>query len=418
MTDDRNPGLSRRRFIAAGAATSAAAMVVGCRADDGTDIGVSAGDGLPPPRYHPFRGAHQTGITSSVPASGLMASLDVVRAGREDLARTFRELSDEVEGVMAGRAYPSTDPQLPALQTGTLGEKPPPTDLTVVVSVGASLFDDRFGLAARRPRELVRMAFMANDRLDPERTHGDVLLTITADSPDATIFALRQLLRRTRGHLALRWTVDGFNRRSAPEPGKAQVRNLLGFKDGTANLDPSHAASMRRHVWVGPGDGEPAWSVGGSYHVVRVIRMFVERWDRTALGEQAALIGREKYSGAPLGGKVESEVPDYADDLDGKVTPLDAHIRLANPRTPKTDDNLILRRGLSYARGFDGTGHLDQGLAFACFQRSMEKGFLAVQGRLNGEPLEEYIRAEGGGFFYALPGVPRKGGWLGETLFA
>jgi deferrochelatase/peroxidase EfeB len=212
--------------------------------------------------------------------------------------------------------------------------------------------------------------------------------------------------------------VDGFNRRSRPVPGQAQVRNLLGFKDGTANLDPSDRAAMDRHVWVGAGDGEPTWAAGGSYHVVRIIRMFVERWDRTPLAEQQALIGREKDTGAPIGGTHETEVPEYADDPDGERTPLDAHIRLANPRTPSTRENLILRRGLSYSRGFDGNGQLDQGLAFACFQRSLEQGFLTVQGRLNGEPLEEYIEAQGGGFFFALPGVQRAGGWLGEGLFA
>jgi deferrochelatase/peroxidase EfeB len=212
--------------------------------------------------------------------------------------------------------------------------------------------------------------------------------------------------------------VDGFNRRSAPQPGQAQVRNLLGFKDGTANLDVADAASVDEHVWVGRHDGEPVWAVGGSYHVVRIIRMFVERWDRTSLSEQEAVIGREKYSGAPLDGHVERDEPDYAGDPHGKRTPLDAHIRLANPRTAATRRNLILRRGLSYSRGFDGNGNLDQGLAFACFQRSLEDGFMAVQRRLDGEPLEEYIQPQGGGFFFALPGVTRQGEWLAEQLLA
>ena len=418
MTDGHDHGLSRRRFIAAGAGASAAALVAGCSTGgEGSGDEATVEAGFAPPRYYPFRGAHQVGITTPLPPSGLMASLRVVRADRAALADTFQHLSDEIEGLMSGRPYPETDKRLPPLQTGHLGEKPPPTDLTVVVSVGASLFDDRYGLASRKPRQLERMPFMANDRLDPERSHGDLLLSITADSPDATIFALRQLLRRTRDHFVLHWMVDGFNRRSAPKPGQAQVRNLLGFKDGTANLDAGDRALMDEHVWVAAGDGEPAWAVGGSYHVVRIIRMFVERWDRTPLGEQEALIGRHKDTGAPLGGRLETQLPDFADDPDGEVTPLDAHIRLANPRTAASDENLILRRGLSYSRGFDDNGTLDQGLAFACFQRSLEKGFLTVQGRLDGEPLEEYIRAEGGGFFFALPGVRGKDDWLGRTLF-
>ena len=221
-------------------------------------------------------------------------------------------------------------------------------------------------------------------------------------------------MRATRRHLVLKWMVDGYNRRTdtshdagAPgggkRPGGAGVRNLMGFVDGTANLTTADDV-LDRYVWIADGDGEPSWAVGGSYHVVRVIRMFVEFWDRTRLAEQEALIGRRKSTGAPLDGEVEPDVPDYAADPDGKVTPLDAHIRLANPRTKETEDSLILRRGINFSRGFDADGHLDQGLAFVSFQRRMQQ-FLATQARLAGEPLEEYIEPQGGGFFFALPGV-------------
>jgi deferrochelatase/peroxidase EfeB len=235
------------------------------------------------------------------------------------------------------------------------------------------------------------------------------------------VFALRQLMRQTRGALVLHWMLDGFNRHDTSTgghaPGRAPVRNLMGFKDGTANLDFSDDALMQRHVWVQPGDDEPAWARDGSYQAVRIIRMLVEFWDRTPLAEQEAIIGRVRESGAPLDGKAETDVPDYAADPTGEVTPLDAHIRLANPRTRAADANLILRRGFSYSRGFDGAGRLDQGLAFVSFQCSLEQGFLAVQARLDGEPLEEYIQPVGGGFFFALPGVRRRGGYLGQALF-
>ena len=145
--------------------------------------------------------------------------------------------------------------------------------------------------------------------------------------------------------------------------------------------------------------------------------MLVEFWDRTTLSEQEALIGRRKESGAPLDGDAELDVPDYRADPDGELTPLDAHIRLANPRTTKTDNDLLFRRGLNFSRGFDRDGLLDQGLAFASFQRRMSQ-FLNTQERLAGEPLEEYIRPQGGGFYFALPGVTDSTGWLGQGLFA
>lgn len=425
MTPADRAGVSRRRFLAGSAAVSAG-LVAGCAGDDGDGDGADqasrpADGAVPgrPPQRVAFHGRHQTGITTPIAASGVLAALDLVTPGREALEDTLRSISAEAERLMSGRAPEETDRRSPPADNGVLGEEPPVADLSVVLAVGESLFDDRFGLADRRPRELVRMTKLANDRLDQERCHGDLLVSVEGDSPDVTLAALRQILRQVRSTAVVRWTVEGHNRAShSAGAGEAPVRNLLGFKDGTANLPADDEALMDRHVWVGADDDEPAWAVAGSYQAVRLIRMFVEFWDRTSLTEQETIIGRRKVSGAPLDGERETDVPDFEADPDGDVTPLDAHIRLANPRTPESDDSLILRRGLSFSRGVDGAGRLDQGLAFVAYQRSLVAGFLAVQDRLAGEPLEEYIQAEGGGFFFALPGVEEPGDWLGQTLLA
>jgi deferrochelatase/peroxidase EfeB len=417
--------VSRRRFLAGGLAGTAVAglggtVAAGCSdstSGPGGDTSAGAGTAPATARYLPFRGPHQTGITHPANEQGLLAAFTVTADDRDDLRDTLRALSSESERLMSGEPYEDRDPAYPPLHTGAVGNPPPPADLSVVVSAGASLFDDRYGLADRKPLALEKMPFLANDRLDPERSHGDLLLTVTSAHEDVNLFALRQLMRATRGTLALHWMLGGYNRRSRAARGEAGKRNLMGFIDGTSNLDPSDDAVMDRYVWVQPDDDEPAWAVGGTYHVVRVIRMLVEFWDRTRLSEQESIIGRRKASGAPLGGEIETDVPDYSADADGEVTPLDAHIRLANPRTAGTEGDLILRSGLSFSRGYDGDGQLDQGLAFVSFPRRRPQ-FLNTQARLAGEPLEEYIVPEGGGFYFALPGVADDGEFLGAQLFA
>ena len=184
--------------------------------------------------------------------------------------------------------------------------------------------------------------------------HGDVVLQVCSNTAETNIHALRDIVRHTAGLLSLRWKMDGFlPPHTIKKLGKETVRNLLGFKDGTANLDASDQALMNDIVWVGPNGGEPAWTSGGTYQAIRIIRMFVERWDRDALIEQEQIIGREKASGAPLTFAQERDVPDYAADPKGERIPLNAHIRLANPRTPATEANRLLRRGYNYSRGAD-----------------------------------------------------------------
>ena len=96
--------------------------------------------------------------------------------------------------------------------------------------------------------------------------------------------------------------------------------------------------------------------------------------------------------------------------------PLDAHIRLANPRTPETAAKPHPAPALQFPERLTKAGQLDMGLLFVCFQADLAAGFLTVQDRLNGEPLEEYIKPVGGGYFFALPGVTTPDDYLGKPL--
>ncbi|MEG6508980.1 iron uptake transporter deferrochelatase/peroxidase subunit [Methyloligella sp. 2.7D] len=367
----------------------------------------------------PFHGEHQAGIVTPRPANGIVASFNVIADDPEDLEALFRELTARIAFLTQGGEVPELNPKLPPADSGILGPVIEPDKLTVTVSLGASLFDKRPWLRELKPKQLIRMAEFPNDALDSEICHGDLALQLCANLQDTCIHALRDIMKNMPEYLVLHWMQEGnvpvVQASAGGEHGTA--RNFLGFHDGSANPNSTDAKEMDRIVWVTEDNGEPDWAMGGSYQAVRIIRNFVERWDRTPLGEQELIFGRKKDSGAPLdGGKTEFAVPDYAKDPDGKKTPLDSHIRLANPRTAKSQKNLILRRPFNYSNGFTKSGQLDQGLLFIVYQADLMEGFLAVQSRLNGEPLEEYIKPIGGGYFFVLPGARDRDDYLGRTL--
>jgi deferrochelatase/peroxidase EfeB len=366
----------------------------------------------------PFYGLHQAGVTTPQQAAMMIVAFDVLATDKADLQRLFRLLNDRIAFLTKGGKAPLvTNPRLPPMDSGILGDDIYPDNLTITVSVGHSLFDERYGLQAHKPVKLQAMTRFPNDALDARLCHGDLLLQICANTNDTVIHALRDIIKHSPDLLSVRWRREGFiSDHAARSKGKETPINLLGFKDGTANPDTTNQPLMDSILWLTAGQGEPAWTVGGSYQAARIIQFHVEFWDRTPLREQETIFGRVKHSGAPLGMQNEHDVPDYASDPDGNVTPLDAHIRLANPRTPETQSNLMLRRGYSYSAGVSNAGQLEMGLLFVCYQHDLEKGFLSVQKRLNGEALEEYIKPIGGGYFFVLPGVQDDKHYLGQSL--
>ncbi|WNP33081.1 iron uptake transporter deferrochelatase/peroxidase subunit [Enterobacter kobei] len=423
MNHDDDYGVSepsRRRLLKSmGALGGALALTGGCPAHAAKPQS-APGTVSPDARMEtqPFYGAHQAGILTPQQASMMLVAFDVLASDKADLQRLFRLLTQRIAFLTTGGPAPDTpNPRLPPTDSGILGEFIAPDNLTITVSLGKSLFDERFGLAAHAPRKLQKMTRFPNDSLDAALCHGDLLLQICANTADTVIHALRDIIKYTPDLLSVRWKREGFiSAHAARSKGKETPINLLGFKDGTANPDSQNATLMNNVVWVQPGQDEPAWTAGGSYQAVRIIQFHVEFWDRTPLKEQQTIFGRDKHSGAPLGMQHEHDVPDYSRDPDGDVIALDSHIRLANPRTPETQSSLMMRRGYSYSLGVTNSGQLDMGLLFVCYQHDLEKGFLTVQKRLNGEALEEYIKPIGGGYFFALPGVPDAKHYLAQSL--
>ena len=366
----------------------------------------------------PFYGLHQAGILTPQQASMMLVAFDVLASDKQELERLFRLLTARFAFLTQGGPAPDTpNPRLPPMDSGILGATIYPDDLTMTLSVGSSLFDDRYQLASLAPAQLQKMTRFPNDSLDASLCHGDILIQICANTADTVIHALRDIIKHTPDLLSVRWRREGFiSQHAARSKGKETPINLLGFKDGTANPDSQNSKLMDEVVWVTADQHEPSWATGGSYQAVRIIQFRVEFWDRTPLQEQETIFGRDKYSGAPLGMKLEHDVPDYSTDPDGDIIALDSHIRLANPRTPETQSSLMVRRGYSYSLGATKSGQLDMGLLFVCYQHALNSGFIAVQKRLDGEALEEYIKPIGGGYFFVLPGVIDSQHYLGQSL--
>ncbi|MDT7804498.1 MAG: deferrochelatase/peroxidase EfeB, partial [Actinomycetota bacterium] len=293
----------------------------------------------------------------------------------------------------------------------------PASHLTLTIGFGPSLFDGRFGLAAKRPPQLIDLPLFPKDKLDPARSGGDLCIQACADDPQVAVHAVRNLVRLGFGVTEVRWSQLGFGRSSSTSRAQQTPRNLFGFKDGTNNIKSEDTDYLRDQVWAAPGDGQ-AWMAGGSYLVARRIRMHIETWDRETLDGQQRIIGRTKGVGAALGQQNEFDEIDL--DVGGaggeKLIAEDAHVRLASHQA--LNGTRILRRGYNFVDGSDGVGHLEAGLFFLAFNRDTRKQYVPMQQALSAkDAMMEYVQHTGSAHFAVPPGVGPAGSW-GDALFA
>jgi deferrochelatase/peroxidase EfeB len=432
------PGTSRRRFL-----TGAAAAGVGAAAGFAAGYGVRGATDADPDTTDPyaasadpdaranaivpFYGARQAGITTAQQERLMFAAFDVTTKDVEELKRLLGRWAAMAARMTEGKLITESPnkPAQPPFDTGE-GMDLGAHSLTVTVGFGPSLFDDRFGLADRRPPELTAFGTIPGDAvMRPELSDGDLCIQACADDPQVVFHAIRNMARAARGTgtATLRWSQLGFGRASSTASGQTTPRNLMGFKDGTRNVRSDDTAALDTHVWVGangvPIAPEHEWMRGGSYLVARKIRMEIESWDTDPLDDQELIFARYKVTGAPLTGGDEFTAPDYerVDDRGEKVIDINAHIRLASPE--QNNGLTILRRGYNYTDGQDpATGKLAAGLFFIAFQRDPQTQFKVLQTRLGKtDLLNEYIAHIGGGLWGCPPGVSGPGDWFGKALF-
>ncbi|GAB05323.1 deferrochelatase/peroxidase EfeB [Gordonia amarae] len=388
------------------------------------------GDGSSADQVVPFRGARQAGIITAAQDRLHFASFDVITDKRDELVNMLKEWTRAAERLTRGE---ETSPDgavglgdyTPPADTGeALGLKP--AHLTLTIGFGPSLFGpsasdpkrrDRFGLAARKPKGFDDLPMFAAEKIETNRSYGDICIQACADDPQVAVHAIRNLARIGMGVVAVRWSQLGFGRTSSTSTTQDTPRNLFGFKDGTNNLHAEEPELLDKWVWVDDADNPPAaqWMTGGTYLVARRIRMDIEPWDRANLLEQEQIVGRLKGNGAPLGQHAEFDEPDF--DITSYGVPLipkDSHVRLAHE---KHIGVRILRRGYNFTDGSDGFGHLDAGLFFIAFNRNTAKQFVPMQQELSRkDAMTEYLIPNGSATFAIPPGLS-DGEYWGQRLF-
>jgi deferrochelatase/peroxidase EfeB len=415
---------SRRSFLSRGFLAAAAAGLTG-RAAGAATAAAGKPDAAAATETEPFWGTNQGGIVTRAQRHSYFAAFDVTAASRDDLIALLKTWTAASARMTAGdTAAPlETDVTNPASDSSDALDLSP-ARLTITFGFGPSLFgkDRPFDLDAHRPDALVDMPTFTGDQLAPDATGGDLSIQACSDDPQVAFHAVRQLARLGSGAAKIRWVQSGF----LPNTKSGQTtRNLMGFKDGTKNPVLKDTAAMDKNIWVG--EEGPNWMRGGSYMVVRRIRIALEHWDTMRIGFQEQTVGRHKGTGAPIGGKNEFDEADYdATDTDGNsIIAENAHIRLAAP--VNNDGATILRRPYSYNNGANFTAErwppwrqdmeYDAGLFFMCYQRDPRTGFIRIFDKMSKFDMMNQFVTHVAGAFFAIPAGAAKDEYIGQRLF-
>ena len=259
----------------------------------------------------PFRGAHQAGIVTPAQDRLHFVALDVVDR------RTAPQLVDLLKAVDRGRRADDRRrrggagrrrrrrPLRRARRTPARRSACRASGLTITIGFGPSLFDDRFGLADRRPGGAARTcpAFRGDD-LDPARSGGDLVHPGLRQRPAGRGARRAQpradRLRRRRGAVVaarLRpHVVDPHDPGDAAQPVRLQGRHQQPQGRGRRRARRARLGRARRTCpGAAPGwPAAPTSSPAGSGCTSRSGTAPRCRSRRT-------IIGRDKGEGAPLG---------------------------------------------------------------------------------------------------------------------
>jgi putative iron-dependent peroxidase len=219
--------------------------------------------------------------------------------------------------------------------------------LSCVVGIGSDAWDRLF--AGSRPAELHPF----RERVGPVRTAvatpGDLLFHVRAQRPDLCFALATEIMARIRDVVTVRDEVHGFK--------YFDVRDLLGFVDGTANPVGPAAATA---VLV---DAEDPAFAGGSYVIVQKYLHDLQAWNALPVEAQERVIGRTKLDGI---------------ELDDAVKPADSHVAMTTIIGPDGTEQEILRDNMPFGevgRGEFGTYFIGYARTPTITERMLQRMF-------------------------------------------
>ena len=398
---------SRRGFFTAATAT-AASVVSATGASAVTANVVAADEALKTQtatlnKKEEFFGAHQNGIELELQTFSNFIAFDLhAETDKAAMLRWMSVITDDLDRLADGRpVLADAQPQL------ALG----PARLTGTVGFGPTLFK-KLGLESHAPKSFAELPPFKIDKLLSEFSAGDVLIQISCDDPIVLSHAARAIIRDSMTFASVRYSQAGFSNAQGVSPSGTRQRNLMGQVDGTDN--PALGSDdFNRLVWIESG---PEWAVGGTILVLRRIAMQLDTWDMLGRADKELVIGRNLTNGAPLGGKHETDVPDFEQtESNGlSVIPPFAHIRRA---APTNANERFFRRPFNYEVGVSANGTPDVGLLWTAYMRDMSQ-YIPVQQRLANLDLLNKWTVPIGSSVFAIAGGVQPGEVIAEKLFS
>ncbi|HEY0312919.1 MAG TPA: Dyp-type peroxidase [Allosphingosinicella sp.] len=234
--------------------------------------------------------------------------------------------------------------------------------VSVTIGFGASLFttpqgDDRFGIAALKPRHLKIIPRVDGDEdFDPSLEVTDLVIIIASDDMYVNEYIFGRLYYGgVHPGIVVRRLERGYSRPDSREPS--------GFEDGISNPKAGASAeSAESFVYVGKQDDEPSWCLDGTYLAYRKIRRRLRSFFKLDDDRRAAVFGIDAATGERL--------PDAAPH---------AHAQKINPKRANHRDlfgqvdveRRFIRRPYFFDDGVDGTSDEMRGVHHMSFVRGL-----------------------------------------------